>query len=134
MKVIELLNKIANDEELPKKIKFESSKTIYELNDYTQRYIGQYMNNILILEHIDIESLNEENKKLKAEVDLLNDNRHFLNNKIGKAIIFIRKNIELNNGALSNREELIVSKHDLIKNETDVLNYLINILKGEENV
>lgn len=75
----------------------------------------------------------EENERLKAEIDLLNDNRHFLNNKIGKAIIFIRKNIELNNGALSNREELIVSKHDLIKNETDVLNHLIKILKGEEN-
>lgn len=76
--------------------------------------------------------LEEENERLKAEVDLLNDNRHYLNNKIGKAIIFIRKNINLNNGALSNREELIVSKHDLIKNETDVLNCLINILKGSE--
>lgn len=79
-----------------------------------------------------IKQLEEENERLKAEIDLLNDNRHYLNNKIGEAIIFIRKNIKLNDGALSNREELIVSKHDLIKNETDVLNCLINILKGEE--
>jgi hypothetical protein len=82
--------------------------------------------------YYEFNKIKEENERLKAEIDLLNDNRHYLNNKIGKAIIFIRKNIELNNGALSNREELIVSKHDLIKNETDVLNYLINILKGEE--
>lgn len=102
------------NKEIPTEIHFiyggrHSGKTYYEFN-----------------------KIKEENERLKAEIDLLNDNRHYLNNKIGKAIIFIRKNIELNNGALSNREELIVSKHDLIKNETDVLNYLINILKGEE--
>lgn len=32
------------------------------------------------------EELEEENKKLKAEVDLLNDNKHYLNNKIDKAV------------------------------------------------
>ena len=124
-KILELRNDLID--KLQNKIKEleEENKTLKELNvcvgcdnnpDYKTR----------------IKELEEENERLKAEVDLLNDNRHYLNNKIGKVIIFIKKNIELNNGALSNREELIVSKHDLIKNETDVLNYLINILKGEK--
>lgn len=82
--------------------------------------------------YYEFNKIKEENEKLKAEVNLLNDNRHFLNNKIGKAITFIRKNIELNNAVLSNREELIVSKHDLIKNENDLLNCLVNILRGDK--
>ena len=56
-----------------------------------------------------------------------------LQQRIDKAIEFMNKNIELNNGALSNREELIVSKHDLIRNETSVLNCLLDILRGEDN-
>jgi hypothetical protein len=105
MKIIDLLNKIANDEELPKKIKFESSKTIYELNDYTQRYIGKYMNNILILEHIDIESLNKkveiiedtpkEDKKIaKVGRKARNLTNQYIKEKLNEIIDKINKNTD----------------------------------------
>ena len=51
----------------------------------------QIVNCEVYQEHINIQiqrikELEEENKRLKAEVDLLNDNKHYLNNKIDKAV------------------------------------------------
>ena len=42
-----------------------------------------------------IENLKEENKKLKAELDLLEDNRIYLNDKIYKAIEYIENNKQI---------------------------------------
>ena len=97
---------------------------IREILDKTNIYV---LDEINILEYIDeLEQAKEDYIKSLDKLDVL-DNRN------NKAIEFMNKNIELNNGALSNREELIVSKHDLIRNETSVLNCLLDILRGNDN-
>ena len=97
---------------------------IKKILDKTDIYV---LDEINILEYIDeLEQAKEDYIKSLDKLDVL-DNRN------NKAIEFMNKNIELNNGALSNREELIVSKHDLIRNETSVLNCLLDILRGNDN-
>ena len=66
----------------------------------------------------------KENERLKAEIDLLNDNRIYLNNKIDKAIEYIE--------TTETYDDVIgyyLIKDSDIKEE---LQELLKILKGEE--
>ena len=70
-----------------------------------------------------IKELEEENERLKAEVDLLNDNRHYLNNKIGKAIKYIKTNTYS-----------VYDKKTTIYEDVVLVDKLLNILKGGEEI
>ena len=111
----ELEDKIKELEEENKKLKEELHKASLDIQELTEKDIGcpSWCDKLKELE--------EDNKKLKAEVDLLNDNRHFLNNKINKAIEYIEENATYSND---------------IKQCVDDLRYdncdeLLKILKGE---
>jgi cell division protein FtsB len=70
-----------------------------------------------------IENLKEENKKLKAEINLLEDNRIYLNNLIDKAIEYIEK------------YSFKVSDMETPSFELEVveINELLDILRGNDN-
>ena len=76
-----------------------------------------------------IKELEEENQILKAEVDLLNDNRHFLNNKIGKAVEYINK-FESIKAYFEYTDEDGYDEYDY---DDNFRNDILKILKGEEN-
>lgn len=87
-----------------------------------------------MIEVKDIAEYEENDSELaKYTISKLSSEKKDLQQRIDKVIEYATKHIELNNGALSNREELIVSKHDLIKSETKLLNCFIDILRGEDN-
>ena len=119
-----------------KKIMIPTTYKPYEMPDYKEynvpNKVVEYIEHLEKQEKQTIKELEEELKELRADYSMVVTENKKLKTERNKAIEFIEKNIELNNGALSNREELIVSKHDLIKNETALLNCLINILKGSE--
>lgn len=56
-----------------------------------------------------------------------------LQQKIDKAIEHLHKRYEQNNSALTNKEETIISKHELLKLENINNKILEDILKGEDN-
>ena len=71
MKVIDLLNKIANEEEVPKKIKFkaevfefENGMYMTETNDYLEDYTDYTMLNN------EVEIIEEDKKIEKLDIDL----------------------------------------------------------------
>ena len=68
-----------------------------------------------------IKELEEENERLKAKLELEEDNRHYLNNKIGKAIEYIKTNTYS-----------VYDKKTTIYEDVVLVDKLLNILKGGE--
>ena len=66
-----------------------------------------------------IKELEEENERLKAKLELEEDNRHYLNNKIGKAIEYIKTNTYS-----------VYDKKTTIYEDVVLVDKLLNILKG----
>lgn len=114
----DLGKKFYRDGNIYEAIAYSDNPTIELRNIDNDKRISVVVGSMYSKEFQLIENIQKENKELQ--------------DRINKAIEFITKNIELNNGALSNREELIVSKHDLIKCETNVLNCLLKTLEGKE--
>lgn len=83
MKIIDLLNKIANGEEIPKKIKFENYIYIWrndqkdyfckQINHSLESIIGEYLFCNLNLE---VEIIEEDKKIKKLEKDFINRNTY----------------------------------------------------------
>ena len=83
MKIIDLLNKIANGEEVPKNIKFMSSIWKYCKDGTTQDYINNYDKCLMEFIAINKDGLNyeveiiEEPKKIeKLNTNIINANRY----------------------------------------------------------
>jgi len=70
-----------------------------------------------------IERLKEENKKLKAELELYRDNELYLNNKIDKVIEYISKH-----NCIATYEEYKPTEYEYCCSSD-----LLEILKGEDN-
>lgn len=72
MKVIDLLNKIANGEEAPKKIKYDND--IYTItkdkNLGFREYKSESENGVIIIMDFDLESLNENIEIIEEEQDI----------------------------------------------------------------
>ena len=88
MKVIDLLNKIANGEEVPNKINYMGTTYLKEQYDDTQRFMIDYLSeedenalfdtyNISSIINDEVEIIEEDNKieKLRIELDRYDDNR-----------------------------------------------------------
>lgn len=94
IRVIDLLNKIANNEELPKKIKYKNN--IYEYDGETQNYcspinmIWDFLigKDIVALLNDEVEIIEEPKKIEKIEIYEDLDGHYFLNNRDKK--IYIR--------------------------------------------
>lgn len=70
--------------------------------------------------YYEFKKLKEENERLKAQLELEEDNRHFLNNKIDKAVKYLNLKVDLD-------------KNHLEKAINDMEEDLLEILKkGEE--
>ncbi len=78
IKIIDLLNKIANDEEVPKKIKFMNSIWEYCKNGSTQDYINDYdkclmefipINKVGLTDEVEIIGEPKKIKKIKSNGD-----------------------------------------------------------------
>lgn len=93
MKVIDLLNKIANGEELPEKIRYNNN--IYEYISLWEQYVDEVTEKPLLKEISDynysglndeVEIIEEDNKedkkieKLYAKLDFSPDGNHLVNN------------------------------------------------------
>ena len=124
MKIIDLLNKIANGEEVPKKIKYDTKEMKYDYNK--QDYLGYYSNGngewlfqylfdkCRNTEHFindEVEILEEE-KKIPEKLETYKENNEiFLEN-------FCYKYMPIHKDSLSFNEQVIVDKLN------EVLDYL----------
>lgn len=100
MKIIDLLNKIANGEEVPKKIKYNNIILSYDkdLSDY-YKYYGEYLfyhlfgKDKLDFLNNEVEILEEE-KKIPEKLEILPDNEHYSNEvlygKINEIIDYLK--------------------------------------------
>lgn len=150
IKIIDLLNKIANGEEVPKKIKYRN--WLYEFNKNYNDYLCQY-DSLLYRENDDVRQfLNDEVEILEEEKKItptdfenlgyaLGSIRKYINKGYDKAIeekkipervlnaelfdVPKLNNMELSNIALTNKEDIKIIKDTLNK----VLDYLKS--KGE---
>lgn len=105
--------------------------------------LKQQFDEILNANHklaVENEELQEENEILKENaihndkvVDKVNWENRLLKDTIDKAIEHLHKRNEQNNSALTNKEETIISKHELLKLEIINNNILEDILRGEDN-
>ena len=95
MRVIDLLNKIANGEEVPKKIKFrdeifefQDGMYMTETNDYFEEYSDYTMLNM------EVEIIEEDKKIKKLNMDLFdkNDVSYTFGNKINEIIDYLEEN------------------------------------------
>ena len=68
MKVIDLLNKIANDEEVPKKIKYLNRE--YEYNEFQEDYFNNEVMNGVLDEIRLFRQLNEEVEIIEEDKDI----------------------------------------------------------------
>lgn len=87
-----------------------------------------------------IRNLELENKMLKQNainndhvVDKVNWENRLFKDRIDKAIEHLHKRNEQNSSALTNKEETIISKHELLKLEITNNKILEDILRGEDN-
>ena len=125
MKIIDLLNKIANGEEVPKKIKYEDEKFVF--SDKTHQYyvgdnsndINTYYNNSLKERLYDFIYLNDEVEILEEEKKIPEKIRH------DACWIYDDE---------TNQLEKITLKDDLILNKLDdIIDYLDYLKsKGDE--
>ena len=129
IRVIDLLNKIANREEVPKKIQYVDEIFEFNENDKTYKYetrSGKY----LLLQDVcmySVEGLNntveiiEEEPEIDIqEIKKLEENKEIFNDKYGSLIL--QNNILQNRGAIN----------QLIK-AVKKLDHQINNMKGEIN-
>lgn len=125
IKLIDLLNKIANGEEVPKRIRYEYKDYVYKDNyeDYYCEEESRYLFEIIV---------NDENWKLSytmnIEVEILEEEKK-IPERVSNAEVFeVPKlnNMELSNIALTNKEDIKIIKDTLNK----VLDYLKS--KGDE--
>jgi hypothetical protein len=113
MKIIDLLNKIANGEEVPKFIKYDNSIFRLKESDFKYYYVDEY--NTLFEEMIVLENLNneieiiEEDKKIEKIKSL---------NNVGGCpnIVYFGDNQQLNNHILKDKINEII---DHINKEND---------------
>ena len=75
IKIIDLLNKVANGEEVPKRIKYENETRIYNENDRDYEHIGDRANTELYLFYGVLSSRTGElfEKCLNDEVEIIED-------------------------------------------------------------
>ena len=118
MKIIELLNKIANGEEVPKKIKHRN--WLYDFDKERNDYIYQY-DSLLYRENDDLRQF------LNDEVEILEEPKGIPERVLNAEVFDVPKlnNMELSNIALTNKEDIKIIKDTLNK----VLDYLES--KGE---
>lgn len=88
MKVIDLLNKIANGEEVPQKIKYGEDTYYYEFNEYLletedenelRNLMGKYNLNIL---NNEVEVIEEDKKIEKLNMKEMKEDSHSTQNEI----------------------------------------------------
>lgn len=128
MKIIDLLNKIANNEEVPKKIALD--KKIFQFNKTYEQYHDKYEVNLL--EHISdynysglndeieiieekpkkIEDLRKEMSKFQSEIDLLS-------NEIGSYHNKIHSMRDRNNYMKETLKDLLKTVNYLLEKESD---------------
>ena len=75
IKIIDLLNKVANGEEVPKRIKYENETRIYNENDRDYEHIGDRANTELYLFYGVLNSRTGEllKKRLNDEVEIIEE-------------------------------------------------------------
>ena len=98
MKIIDLLNKIANGEEVPKKIKYDNQ--IYELTEnkidwYCYYYARNFLWNEISLQELNDEvEILEEEKEILEKLEILSDKEHYSNKilygKINEIIDYLK--------------------------------------------
>jgi hypothetical protein len=119
MKVIDLLNKIANGEELPKKIKF--NEAIYNFNELYDDYEGLYGGDWLLKNHND-------NLKcfLNDEVEILDEEDEFIDiEELRVKLMGFADDSEEEKEFLNEDLRRITDKiNDLIKNQKKIIQAL----------
>ena len=89
IRVIDLLNKIANGEEVPKKVKYDGQEWEYNpINDYEGKKYGGCLLNQITLDHLtdEVEILEEE-KKIPEKIEIYEDEEgHYFIDKHCKKI------------------------------------------------
>lgn len=118
MKIIDLLNKIANGEEIPTKIKY--GDYIYYLSEYHKDYVSDLSKNVIdtntyfIIELVNMNNLNDEieiiEEKPKKIEKIQIDNGHIIDGKTG----YILKGAEM---ILANKINNIIDY--LLEKESD---------------
>lgn len=113
MKVIDLLNKIANGEEVPKKIKYKNEIYKVEYNSiYKQNYYkieDEYSNRLLLGEIHSVTQLNEEVETIEEDkkIEMIKS----LNNVwLCKDLIEFKEKQQLNNHILKDKINEIIDK------------------------
>lgn len=122
MTVIQLLNKIANGEEVPKKIEYEGK--IYHIDELEHFYVND--DREALLEYI-FDYLNDYDA-LMSEVETLEEPKGMPERVLNAEVFDVPKlnNMELSNIALTNKEDIKIIKDTL----NEVLDYLKS--KGDE--
>ena len=122
MKVIDLLNKIANGEEVPKKIKFD--KYIFELDKLNTNYISEWRRNLTFhLGQCQEYALNEQVEILDAEyefkdIEELNlEQDELVNNKDIRAIDYLFEGTI--NQLIKNQKKIIERLKDYERRTTE---------------
>ena len=100
MKIIDLLNKIANGEEVPKKIEYRNIKFVYDKGNrlYIVENYNEYNDLLMELSNHKGTDLNkkveiiEEEKKIPEKLDISNFPRH--NNSLKKTAIKLNELID----------------------------------------
>jgi hypothetical protein len=115
MKIIDLLNKIANGEEVPKKIKYDNQ--IYELTEnkidwYCYDYARNFLGNEMTLQELNnkVEIIEEEKEipeKITMRAGIVGD----INNKI--------ENLDINQMAIEDKLNEIIDYLDYLKSKGD---------------
>ena len=115
MKVIDLLNKIANGEEVPKKIRIDHWAYKFEWKDYRNNYVDEHADiDLMSVLSCDKEELNYEVHKIEEEKKILEEIEYY-----DDSIAWVIKNV----GQLSDVDKVIIEKLN------DVIDYLKS--KGE---
>ena len=111
MKVIDLINKINNNEEVPKKIKLDN--VIFEFNKDREEYIHE------------LDDWHSETILFKA----MNKNTYFIQDLLKIEVEVIEENKEIEELEISERDRKLYS--DYINNIADKLNEVINKINKE---
>ena len=128
IKVIDLLNKIANGEEVAKEIKVNDNIYHYDETDCNEFYRYRTMTNELLTDYADLSDkveILEEEKKLPEKLEEIGN----IDYNLG---YIDYKNIEVLKNWLNNDIQSILNELDLIvKNQNQIIDYLKSKEKGE---
>ena len=114
MKVIDLLNKIANGEEVPKKIKYRNDDFIYLDGDYSNLNTHEYFSECFLF----VDNLNDE-------VEIIEEDREIE--------IFNLNEEDIHDLTLYNATENEVKLHRLCCKLANKINELVNELNRKED-